>query len=51
MDTPQQIRLLAPRIRARAIEQKTMPPGNVTGMHDDERALLRRWLDAGAPLK
>ncbi len=51
MDTPQQIRLLAPRIRARAIEQRTMPPGNVTGMHDDERALLRRWLDAGAPLK
>jgi uncharacterized membrane protein len=51
MDTPLQIRLLAPRIRARAIEQKTMPPGNVTGMHDDERALLRRWLDAGAPLK
>jgi uncharacterized membrane protein len=51
MDTPQQIRQLAPRIRVRAIEQQTMPPGNVTGMHDDERALLRRWLDAGAPLK
>ncbi len=51
MDTPQQIRLLAPRIRARAIEQRSMPPGNVTSMHEDERALLRRWLDAGAPLK
>lgn len=51
MDTPQQIHLLAPRIRARALDQKTMPPGNVTGMSDDERALLRRWLDAGSPLK
>jgi uncharacterized membrane protein len=51
MDTPQQIRALAARIRARAVEQRTMPPSNVTGIRDDERALLRRWIDAGAPLK
>ncbi len=51
MDTPRQIRALAPRIRARAVEQKTMPPGNVTGITDEERDLLRRWIDAGAPLR
>ncbi len=51
MDTPQQIRTLAPRIRVRAVEQRTMPPGNVTGITDEERDLLRRWIDAGAPLR
>ncbi len=51
MDTPQQIRTLAPRIRVRAVQQRTMPPGNVTGISDDERDLLRRWIDAGAPLR
>ncbi|MDQ7820895.1 MAG: urate hydroxylase PuuD [Armatimonadota bacterium] len=51
MDTPGQIRSLAARIRARAVEQRTMPPGNITGITDDERDLLRRWIDAGAPLR
>ena len=51
MDTPQQIRALAGRIRIRAVEQRTMPPGNITHVTDEERALLRRWIDAGAPLK
>jgi len=51
MDTPQQIRALAARIKIRAVEQRTMPPGNITHITDEERALLRRWIDAGAPLK
>ena len=51
MDTPQQIRALAGRIKIRAEEQRTMPPGNITHITDEERALLRRWIDAGAPLK
>ncbi|HTE03969.1 MAG TPA: urate hydroxylase PuuD, partial [bacterium] len=51
MDTLQQIRALAGRIRIRAVEQRTMPPGNITHITDEERALLRRWIDAGAPLK
>jgi uncharacterized membrane protein len=45
-DTPEQMRQLAPRIRARAVETQTMPPGNATFMTEDERALLARWLDA-----
>lgn len=51
MDTPEQIQSLAALIKARAVDQKIMPPGNVTGMTDEERALLDRWVDAGAPLK
>lgn len=51
MDAPAQIRAAAPRIRIRTLEQKTMPPGNVTGITDEERDLLRRWIDAGAPLR
>ncbi len=39
----------APRIKARAVESKTMPLGNKTGMSDAERALLGAWVDAGAP--
>lgn len=50
LDTPQQIWTLRSRIRTRAIEQRTMPPGNITGITDDERELLRRWIDAGAQL-
>jgi uncharacterized membrane protein len=41
----------APRIRERAVTARTMPLGNVTGMTDDERALLERWIAGGAPLR
>lgn len=50
-DTPAQIKALASRIKVRAVEQRTMPLGNRTGMTDEERDILRRWIDAGAPLK
>jgi len=32
----------------RAVESKTMPLGNMTGMTDDERVVLGRWIDQGA---
>lgn len=51
MDTPEQIKALAARIKARAVDQKTMPLGNKTNITDEERAILRRWVEAGAPLK
>ncbi|MBI4409162.1 MAG: urate hydroxylase PuuD [Gemmatimonadetes bacterium] len=47
-DTPAQIRALAERIRVRAIETRTMPPANKTLMTEEERLILRRWLDQGA---
>jgi uncharacterized membrane protein len=50
-DTPRQMQTWAPRIRDRAVTARTMPLGNVTGMTDDERALLERWIAGGAPLR
>jgi len=50
-DTPEQMRAWAPRIRERAVTARTMPLGNVTAMTDDERALLGRWIAAGAALR
>lgn len=47
-DTPEQIRARADRIRARAVETHTMPPGNRTFMTPEERALLERWIAQGA---
>jgi uncharacterized membrane protein len=51
LDTPEQIRLQAPRMLVRAVETQTMPLGNVTGMTSDEREVLGRWIRAGAPLR
>jgi len=50
-DTPEGIARLAERIRVRVVETQTMPLGNKTGMTSDERALLARWIAAGAPLR
>ena len=50
-DTPEQIVVLALRIRERAVVQRTMPPGNKTSITDDERALLGRWVAQGATAK
>ena len=41
-DTPDQVRLMAPRILER-VTTKTMPPGNKTRMTDAERALVAAW--------
>lgn len=51
LDTPAQIRARAARIAERAVVQQTMPLGNVTGITGEERALLGRWVRAGAPLR
>ena len=50
-DTPESIVRLAERIRVRAVETKTMPLANKTGITEDERALLGRWIASGAPLR
>ena len=47
-DRPDSIVAYAPRIRFRAVETRTMPLGNATGMTDEEREVLRRWIDQGA---
>ena len=50
-DTPESIMRLAERIRVRAVDTKTMPLANKTGMTPEERELLARWIAAGAPLR
>lgn len=50
-DTPESIARFAERIRVRAVETRTMPLANKTGITEAERALLGRWIAAGAPLR
>ena len=44
LDRPDRLRALAPRVQVRAIETRTMPLGNLTGMTDAERDTLGAWL-------
>lgn len=48
-DDPASIRRLAMRIYQRAVVTKTMPLANMTGITDEERAVLARWVEHGAP--
>jgi uncharacterized membrane protein len=50
-DTDEQIQTLAGRIYLRAVVTQTMPLANRTLISDEERALLGRWVKAGASLK
>ncbi len=47
-DTPEQIKAMADKIMTRAVRTKTMPQGNKTGMTDEERTILKRWILQGA---
>jgi uncharacterized membrane protein len=44
LDTPEHIARFAPAIREQAVLTHAMPPNNFSGMTDDERAVLARWL-------
>jgi uncharacterized membrane protein len=50
-DRAESIRSMAPRIKARAVEAKTMPFLNRTHITEMERAELGAWIDAGAKLE
>ena len=50
-ETPEQIRLMVPRIRERAVESKTMPFLNKTQITPVERAELGKWIADGARLQ
>jgi uncharacterized membrane protein len=47
-DTPDSIRRHADAIKLRTVLSRTMPLANKTGMTDEERAVLGRWIEAGA---
>jgi uncharacterized membrane protein len=42
LDSEERIRVQAPLIR-QTVRARTMPPGNLTGLTEDERALIERW--------
>lgn len=44
-DTPELIESYADRIKVMAVDSKTMPLANKTGMTDEERSMLGKWLD------
>ena len=50
-DTPADIAREAGRIHAQTVASRAMPLGNLSGMTDEERARLGRWVGAGAPLR
>jgi uncharacterized membrane protein len=43
LDTPERIEAQRLTIRQQTVLTRAMPPGNLTTMTDDERALLDRW--------
>jgi uncharacterized membrane protein len=40
----------APMINQQAVVQRTMPLNNATQITEEERSLIKRWFEAGAPL-
>ena len=50
-DTPEQIQAMADKIMTRAVRTRTMPQGNKTGMTDEERTVLKRWILQGAQIQ
>jgi uncharacterized membrane protein len=49
LHTPELIQQHAQAIYQQAVVQKLMPMNNATQISEDERALIKRWFEAGAP--
>ncbi len=48
LDTAERIQAMKLQIHQQAVLAKAMPPGNLTGITDEERQLIDRWFQAGA---
>jgi uncharacterized membrane protein len=48
LDEPALIVQYAPRILEQSVKSDVMPLGNETGMTDEERALIGKWIEEGA---
>jgi uncharacterized membrane protein len=51
LESAEQIRAQAALIVQQSVTTRVMPPGNLTGMTDDERTLLARWTDSASLTK
>ena len=50
LDTALQMKQYARRIDARVVVERTMPIANMSGMTDEERWVLGRWVETGAKI-
>ena len=48
LDSPERIRVQALQIHRQSVLSTAMPPGNLTGMTEEERSLVDRWYRSGA---
>ena len=51
LHTPELIKQHAQTVYQQAVVLKMMPLNNATQITDDERALIKRWFEAGAPVQ
>ena len=51
LETPERVRAQAALIYQQTVLAKAMPPGNLTGLTEEERSLLGRWYRSGANIK
>ena len=51
LDTPGRVRAQALQIHRQTVLSRAMPPGNLTGMTEEERSLLDRWYRSGAQVE
>ena len=51
LHTPELLKQHAQEVYQQVVVQKLMPMNNATQITDDERALIKRWFEAGAPLQ
>ena len=51
LHTPELLKQHAQTVYQQAVVLKLMPLNNATQITEDERALIKRWFEAGAPLK
>jgi len=50
LHTPELLRQQAQAVYQQSVVLKLMPFNNATGITDDERAVIKRWFEAGAPV-
>jgi uncharacterized membrane protein len=48
LETAVQIKTQAQQINQQAVMARAMPPGNLTNLTDEERALIGAWVAGGA---
>ena len=51
LETAAQIKTQAQQIHQQTVMTRAMPPGNLTNLTDDERALIGAWFATGAKIE